>query len=105
MGTLTEMTDHVSNGAEHGITAASERTSGMAVAALILACLSVLIGPFGFIPAIILGYAASAACRREPGLHGAGYAKAALWIAYAVLILWVLVILAVTGMTAAPATG
>jgi hypothetical protein len=92
MERVPEETEEVETGVPY-------RTSGMAVLALILSCLSVFIGPFGFIPATILGHAASGACRRDPGLQGAGYARAALWVGYIFLALFVLAILAVTGLT------
>lgn len=70
------------------------QTEGTAVASLVLAVLSVAIGPFGFIPAIICGHIARGRIRRTPGLGGDGLALAGLIIGYVFALLTFLVVLA-----------
>jgi len=60
----------------------AHRTSGLAIASLVLSCLSVLIGPFGFLPVIICGHLARSECRRNQALTGAGLALAGLIVGY-----------------------
>ncbi len=57
-------------------------TSGLAIASVVLSCLSVLVGPFGFLPGIICGHLARSECRRNPALTGAGFALAGLIVGY-----------------------
>ncbi len=52
------------------------RTSGRAIAALILGLLAFVLGPFTGIPAIILGFAAASKIRHDPTAKGAGLALA-----------------------------
>jgi hypothetical protein len=66
------------------------RTSGVAIASLILSCLSFLIGPFGCIPGIICGHIARRQCARDPQLGGKGLAFAGLIVGYTFLALMLL---------------
>lgn len=66
-------------------TTANSLTSGLAVASLTLAILSIVLGPFGCIPAIICGHIARAKIRRDPTLRGGGLAVAGLIIGYVFL--------------------
>ena len=54
-----------------------------AVVSLVLALASVILWPFGFIPAIILGRAATLEIKKDPTLRGLELAKAGLAIGYA----------------------
>jgi hypothetical protein len=64
----------------------------LAVVSLSLSCLSIIIGPLGYIPGIIFGHAARSECKVNPELMGSGVALAGLIIGYIFLILTVLVI-------------
>ena len=55
-------------------------TSNLAVAALAFSCASVILGPFGFVPGVILGLRARREIRANPGLCGTRVANAAVWI-------------------------
>ena len=67
-------------------------TEGLAIASLILACLSIILGPFGFVPGIICGHRARARIRDNPQLAGEGMALAGLIISYVFLFLMLLTI-------------
>jgi len=69
------------------LTAARPQTSGLAVASLTLAILSVVLGPFGCIPAIVCGHMARGKIRRDPSLCGDGLAVAGLIVGYVILAL------------------
>jgi len=56
--------------------------SSMAVASLVLSLLSLILGPFGYIPGIICGHLAQGRLRRDAWLRGAGFAKAGLIVGY-----------------------
>ena len=73
-------------------TVAKSKFSFMAGVSLSLSCLSVLIGPLGYIPGIIFGHAARSECKRNPELMGSGMALAGLVIGYFCLILTILVV-------------
>ena len=66
--------------------------SVLAVVSLSLACLSMFIGPLGYIPGIIFGHAARSECKRNPELMGGRVALAGLIIGYTCLALTILVI-------------
>jgi len=68
------------------------QTEGTAIASLVLAVLSAVIGPFGFIPAIICGHIARKRIRRTPGLGGDGLALAGLIISYVLALLTILAV-------------
>ncbi len=78
------------------------KTSGLAIASLTLSCLSVLIGPFGFIPGIICGRIAQEDIRKNPNLSGDGIARAGLIVGYVFLALTVLWFIAVIGFVFGP---
>jgi len=63
----------------------------MAAISLSLSCLSLIIGPLGYIPGIIFGHAARSECKKNPQLMGRGVALAGLIIGYACLILTIVV--------------
>ena len=71
---------------------AKSKYSVMAAVSLSLSCLSVLIGPLGYIPGIIFGHAARSECKRNPELMGSGMALAGLLIGYLGLILTIIVV-------------
>jgi hypothetical protein len=78
------------------------KTSGLAIASLVLSIATLLLGPFGFIPGIICGHMAMARIRKEPALGGVGLAKAGLIIGYVFLALGMIVaILFAVGLIAA----
>lgn len=65
--------------------------SRYAIASISLATGSLLLGPFGCIPAIIFGHLAQAELRRNPRLEGASLAKSGLIVGYCFLALFALV--------------
>ena len=83
-------------------------TSGLAIASVVLSCLSVLVGPFGFLPGIICGHLARSECRRNPALTGSGIALAGLIVGYifvgvtALTLLMVAVLVMLGGTSSAP---
>lgn len=70
----------------------SAKYSVLAVASLSLSCLSIIIGPLGYIPGIISGHAARSECKRNPQLMGSRMALAGLIIGYLGLAITVMVI-------------
>jgi Domain of unknown function (DUF4190) len=66
-----------------------QRTDGTAIASLVMAMLSFLIGPLGFIPAIICGHVAHLRLRKDTSLAGSGLATAGLIIGYGFLALYI----------------
>jgi hypothetical protein len=61
---------------------------GLAVASLVISCLSVLLGPCGCLPAllgIVCGHSARRQIRKDPEFCGAGVALAGLIVGYVVL--------------------
>jgi hypothetical protein len=66
--------------------------SVLAVVSLSLSCLSLVIGPLGYIPGIIFGHAARSECKVNPELMGSGVALAGIIIGYICLVLTVLVV-------------
>ena len=71
--------------------ATAPKYSMMAAISLSLSCLSLIIGPLGYIPGIIFGHAARSECKKNPQLMGRGVALAGLIIGYACLILTIAV--------------
>ena len=71
---------------------ASTKYSVLAVTSLSLSCLSIIIGPLGYIPGIIFGHAARLECKRNPQLMGSRMALAGLIIGYLGLALTIMVI-------------
>jgi hypothetical protein len=61
----------------------------MAIASFVLALFSILIGPLGFVPAIICGHRARSRLRRDASLAGGGFATAGLVIGYTFLTLFI----------------
>jgi serine/threonine protein kinase len=78
------------------------RTSGLAIASLILSCLTVILGPFGCIPGIICGHLARAKCRKDPALKGAGMASAGLIVGYTLLAVGLLATFVIFALTGTP---
>ena len=68
------------------------RYSVWAVVCLSLSCLSIIIGPLGYIPGIIFGHAARSECKKNPELMGSRIALAGLIIGYTFLVLTVIVV-------------
>ncbi len=66
--------------------------SVLAVVCLSLSCLSIFIGPLGYIPGIISGHAARSECKKNPELMGGRAALVGLIIGYTFLVLTILVI-------------
>jgi hypothetical protein len=64
----------------------------MAVISLSLSCLSLVIGPIGYIPGIIFGHAARSECKKNPQLVGSRMALAGLIIGYLCLFLTIAVV-------------
>ena len=69
----------------HQYKSPERRMSGFGIASLIMSSLSVFIGPFGFLPAIVLGHVARRETRNDPDLGGRGMALAGLIIGYVCL--------------------
>jgi hypothetical protein len=74
------------------------RTSGLAIASLVLACLGAVAGPFGFLPGIVCGHLALRSIRRNRDQNGEGIARAGLIVGYVFMaITLVCVILLLSG--------
>ena len=69
------------------------KTDGVAIASLVLSCMSVAIGPFGFIPGIICGHIARSRIRQNPAMGGDGLALAGLIIGYLFLLIMLAVLI------------
>lgn len=70
------------------------KTSGLAIASLVLGILSILFGIFTVIPALICGHMARGKFKREPGQYkNQGLALAGLIIAYIMLAITLLAII------------
>lgn len=74
-------------------TVTPSKYSIMAVISLSLSCLSLMVGPFGYIPGIIFGHTARWECKKNPQLVGRGMALAGLIVGYIGLILTIIVVL------------
>ncbi len=77
---------------------AAPTTSSLAIASFVLSLLSIVLGPFGFIPGIVCGHIAKAQCLRTPSLEGLGFAQAGLIIGYIFLGLSILVMMFILGV-------
>ena len=77
------------------MTSKPSQTSGLAIASLVLSCLTVVIGPFGCLPGVICGHLARAECRRNSEKDGAGLALAGLIVGYVFIAVNVVIILLV----------
>ncbi len=65
--------------------------SGLAIASLVLSCLSVFLGPLGCVPGIVCGHLARWQLRKDPNTCGAGVALAGLIVGYIFLVLGILI--------------
>lgn len=65
------------------------RTSGLAIASIVLA---VVLGPFGIVPAVVCGHLALRRIERDPSLTGRGLALAGLIAGYSILGLTIVLI-------------
>jgi hypothetical protein len=82
------------------------KTSGLAIASLVLSCLSVILGPFGCIPGIICGHLGRKQCRSDSNITGEGLALSGLIIGYIFLgitIISLILLVALIG-SAAPSS-
>jgi hypothetical protein len=70
-------------------TGSGGQTSGLSIASLVLSCSSVLLGPFGFIPGIILGFMALRQLRRHPEQTGQGLASAGIIVGFVFAVVFV----------------
>ncbi len=67
----------------------SPKATGYASASLILAIASLVVGPFGAIPAIICGHKALSRMRKNPAIVGFGRALAGTILGYCFLVVFV----------------
>ena len=74
------------------VPATPSKYSIMAVISLSFSCLSLFIGPIGYIPGIIFGHAARSECKKNPQIIGRGMALAGLIIGYLCLLLTIIVV-------------
>ena len=70
----------------------ASQTSRLAVASLVMTCLSLFIGPFGFVPGIVLGHIARSKCRKDTMISGDRIALTSLIIGYSFLVLTVILV-------------
>ena len=70
-----------------------KQTSGLAIASLVLSCLSIILGPFGCLPGIVCGHLARRDIKKNPDHTGKGIALAGLLVGYMFLILSILVVI------------
>lgn len=61
--------------------------SGLAITSLLLSCLSIVIGPFGFVPGIVCGHLALRNIQKTSATSGKGIALAGLSVGYLFLLL------------------
>ena len=73
-------------------TSSKSKYSVLAVVCLSLSCLSIFIGPLGYIPGIISGHAARSECKKNPELMGSRTALVGLIIGYTFLALTIIAI-------------
>lgn len=76
-----------------------QQVSGLAIASLVLSCLSVFLGPFGCVPGIICGHLARIQIQTHRDVTGAGIATAGLIIGYIFLVLIALMVILVASIT------
>ena len=71
------------------------RTSGLAIASLVLGILTIIacLGPFAGIPAVVCGHLARRDCREDPSVGGDGLALGGLIVGYVGTALWLLTVL------------
>jgi hypothetical protein len=70
----------------------ASKTSKLAIASLVMSCLTFPLGPFGFIPGIVCGHAALSEIKSDPMLRGHALAIAGLLIGYMFLSLMVILV-------------
>ena len=70
------------------------QSGGLAIASLVLSILSIVIGPFGFVPGIICGHIARMKSRTESPPTSDGLALAGLIVGYVFLAVTVVIITA-----------
>lgn len=75
------------------VSSVTKRTSGVAIVSLVMSCLSIFLGPVGFIAGIICGHIARSQCRKDTNLGGDGVAVAGLIIGYVFLVVAILALL------------
>jgi hypothetical protein len=68
------------------------RTSGLAIASLVLSIISLIFGPLGCIPGIICGHLALGKMKKEPALQGRGLAQAGLIIGYIFIAIFIVIL-------------
>ena len=81
-------------------TSSQKSTSTLAIASLVLSCASVVLGPFGSIPGIILGHMALKEIRENDSLAGKGIAQAGRLIGIIFTALYLIGFLVVLGILA-----
>ncbi|MFC1597584.1 DUF4190 domain-containing protein [Planctomycetota bacterium] len=69
----------------------SPKATGLASASLILALASVIVGPFGAIPAIICGHKALSRMRKNSAIEGFGRALSGTILGYCFLVAFVVI--------------
>jgi hypothetical protein len=69
----------------------SPKATGFANASLILAVASVILGPFGAIPAVICGHKALSRMRKNSAIEGFGRAISGTILGYCFLVLFVVI--------------
>ena len=68
--------------------------SGLAIASLVLSCLTVFLGPFGCLPGVVCGHLARRQIRKAPNTYyGNGVALAGLIVGYTFLVIMVIMVL------------
>lgn len=75
------------------------RTSGLAVASLILSCAALILGPLGCIPGIICGHLARREIKKYPTIRGSGLALAGLIIGYVFFVFFTVMAIATVHTT------
>jgi hypothetical protein len=70
------------------------QSSGLAIASLVFSILSIVIGPFGFVPGIICGHIARTKSRTGSPPENDGLALAGLIVGYVFLVATVVIITA-----------
>ena len=76
--------------------------SSLAVMSLVFSCLSIFLGPLGFLPGIICGHLARRNIQKNPGLTGKGIAVAGMVTGYVFLVLITVATILVWLMDAIP---
>jgi hypothetical protein len=85
-----------------------QQTSGLAIASLVLSCLSLflglLLGPFGCVPGIVCGHLARWQIRKHPQVSGDGVALAGLIVGYTLFSLFAIAFLLVYSLDVVPSS-